>query len=43
MVKEKETDFIKVNLRDINDNAPIFPSNLIGSIDENREPGSEFH
>ncbi|VDN56530.1 unnamed protein product [Dracunculus medinensis] len=32
---------VQVNLRDINDNAPIFPSNLVGSIDENREPGND--
>ncbi|VDK82941.1 unnamed protein product [Litomosoides sigmodontis] len=30
---------VQVNLRDINDNAPIFPSNLFGTIDENRDPG----
>lgn len=29
----------QVNLRDINDNAPIFASNLFGTIDENRDPG----
>ncbi|VDM17079.1 unnamed protein product [Wuchereria bancrofti] len=31
----------QVNLRDINDNAPIFASNLFGTIDENRDPGDE--
>ncbi|VBB34596.1 unnamed protein product [Acanthocheilonema viteae] len=32
---------VQVNLRDINDNAPIFASNLFGTIDENRDPGDE--
>ncbi|MCP9264161.1 Cadherin domain protein [Dirofilaria immitis] len=32
---------VQVNLRDINDNAPIFASNLFGIIDENRDPGDE--
>uniref|UniRef100_A0A915Q7Z5 Cadherin domain-containing protein n=1 Tax=Setaria digitata TaxID=48799 RepID=A0A915Q7Z5_9BILA len=30
---------VQVNLKDINDNAPIFAGNLFGSIDENRDPG----
>ncbi|CAI2294435.1 unnamed protein product [Caenorhabditis sp. 36 PRJEB53466] len=29
---------VQVNVRDINDNAPIFPERLFGFIEENREP-----
>uniref|UniRef100_A0AC34GLL0 Cadherin domain-containing protein n=1 Tax=Panagrolaimus sp. ES5 TaxID=591445 RepID=A0AC34GLL0_9BILA len=32
---------VHVLLKDINDNAPIFPTEMFGVIDENREPGSE--
>uniref|UniRef100_A0A915AWG2 Cadherin domain-containing protein n=1 Tax=Parascaris univalens TaxID=6257 RepID=A0A915AWG2_PARUN len=32
---------VQVNLRDINDNAPIFANDLFGTVDENREPGHE--
>uniref|UniRef100_A0A183DD97 CA domain-containing protein n=1 Tax=Gongylonema pulchrum TaxID=637853 RepID=A0A183DD97_9BILA len=32
---------VQVNLRDVNDNAPIFASNLFGTIDENRDPGKD--
>ncbi|CAG9529632.1 unnamed protein product [Cercopithifilaria johnstoni] len=32
---------VQVNLLDINDNAPIFASNLFGTIDENRDPGDD--
>ncbi|VDK79416.1 unnamed protein product, partial [Onchocerca ochengi] len=32
---------VQVNLRDINDNAPIFAGNLFGTIDENRDPGDD--
>ncbi|KAK0427455.1 hypothetical protein QR680_010234 [Steinernema hermaphroditum] len=31
---------VEVNLQDINDNAPIFPNDMFGKVDENREPGS---
>uniref|UniRef100_A0A914S2L8 Cadherin domain-containing protein n=1 Tax=Parascaris equorum TaxID=6256 RepID=A0A914S2L8_PAREQ len=33
---------LQVNLRDINDNAPIFANDLFGTVDENREPGRKF-
>lgn len=33
---------VQVNVRDINDNAPIFPERLFGFIEENREPIREF-
>ncbi|KAE9548365.1 hypothetical protein FO519_008425 [Halicephalobus sp. NKZ332] len=32
---------VEVNLKDINDNNPIFPREMYGNVDENREPGSE--
>lgn len=28
--------FFQVNLRDINDNAPMFPDEMFGYLDENR-------
>uniref|UniRef100_A0A1I8AAX7 Cadherin n=1 Tax=Steinernema glaseri TaxID=37863 RepID=A0A1I8AAX7_9BILA len=31
---------VQVNLEDINDNAPIFPNDMFGKVDENREPGA---
>lgn len=33
---------VQVNLRDINDNAPFFPNDMVGLIDENREPGGWY-
>ncbi|VDN05957.1 unnamed protein product [Thelazia callipaeda] len=32
---------VQVNLKDINDNPPVFAGNLLGMIDENRDPGGE--
>uniref|UniRef100_A0A7E4VRE3 Secreted protein n=2 Tax=Panagrellus redivivus TaxID=6233 RepID=A0A7E4VRE3_PANRE len=32
---------VHVILRDINDNAPIFPTEMHGTVDENRDPGDD--
>uniref|UniRef100_A0A0N4VH37 Cadherin egf lag seven-pass g-type receptor n=1 Tax=Enterobius vermicularis TaxID=51028 RepID=A0A0N4VH37_ENTVE len=32
---------VQVNLEDINDNAPQFPSDMYGEIEENRDPGHD--
>uniref|UniRef100_A0A1I7SAF6 Cadherin domain-containing protein n=1 Tax=Bursaphelenchus xylophilus TaxID=6326 RepID=A0A1I7SAF6_BURXY len=34
---------VRVNLRDINDNSPVFLEPLIGYVDENQEPGRDGH
>ena len=33
---------VQVNLQDINDNAPFFAKDIIGYVDENREPSCKF-
>lgn len=33
---------VQVNLEDINDNAPFFQSDLVGYVEENREPGGMY-